>query len=52
MVKEQDSEVDVANKCFTEGGDCMLGVFFCQPLRIKLQDEQRVSWLELLEQVT
>ena len=33
------------HECFTEEGDSMLGVLFCVPLRMKLQDEQLVSCL-------
>ena len=43
--KEQDSKFTVVHGCFTEGGDSIVGTFFCQPFRTKLQDVQRVSWL-------
>ena len=38
--KEHDSEVDVVQGRFTEGGDSILGAFFCELLRTKLEDEQ------------
>ena len=39
-VKEQDFDIDVVHRCFMEGGDSILGAFFAEPLRMKLQDEQ------------
>ena len=30
-MNEQDSEVEVVRGCLTEGGDSILGAFFCEP---------------------
>ena len=38
-MNELDSGVDVVNGCLTEGGDSILGAFFCEPLRAKQQDK-------------
>jgi hypothetical protein len=42
-VKGRGSAVDVVHRCFSEGGDSILGVFSWELLREKLQDYQRVS---------
>ena len=45
---EQDSEVNVFQGCFTEGGESILGTFFAEPVWMKLQDKQQdtlASWL-------
>ena len=36
-MNEQDSEVEVDHRWLTVGGDSILGAFFCEPLRAKLQ---------------
>ena len=36
---EQDSGVEIVRGCLTEGDDSILGAFFCEHLRAKLQDE-------------
>ena len=36
---EQDSGVEVVHGCLTERGNSILGAFFCEPLRVKLQDK-------------
>ena len=46
-VKEHNSKVTVVHGCFTEGGDSILGQFFCDPLRINLQDELATSFLTI-----
>ena len=38
-MNEQDSGVEVVRGCLTEGGNCILGVFFREPLRARLQDK-------------
>ena len=38
-MNEQDSGVEIVHGCLTEGGDSILGAFFCKPLRVKLQDK-------------
>ena len=38
-MNEQDSGVEVVRRCLTEGGDAILGAFFCEPLQAKLQDK-------------
>ena len=38
-MNEQDSGVEVVHGCLTEEGDSILGVFFGEPLRAKLQDK-------------
>ena len=38
-MNEQDSGVQVVRGCLTEGGDSILGAFFCEPLRTKLQNK-------------
>ena len=38
-MNEQDSGVEVVHECLTEGGNFILGAFFCEPLRAKLQDK-------------
>ena len=38
-MNEQDSVVEVVRGCLTEGGDSILGAFFCEPLRAKLQNK-------------
>ena len=44
--EELDSYVNVVHRCFTEVSDSILGAFFCEPLRTKLQDKQQVSdWM-------
>ena len=40
MVKEQDSKVSAFHGCFADGSDSIVGAFFCEPVRAKLQDEQ------------
>ena len=37
-MNKQDLGVEVVHGCLTEGGDSILGAFFCEPLRAKLQD--------------
>ena len=44
-VNELDSRVAVVHRCFSERGDSILSVFSWEPLRAKLQDNQRVLWL-------
>ena len=39
MQEEQDSGVDIVHGQFTEGGDSILSVFFCEPLRTKLEGD-------------
>ena len=39
MMNEQDLGVEVVRGCLTEGGNSILGVFFYEPLRAKLQDK-------------
>ena len=36
---EQDSGVEVVRVCLTEGGNSILGAFFCDPWQAKLQDK-------------
>ena len=38
-MNEQDSGVKVVRGCLTEGGNSILGAFFYEPLRAKLQDK-------------
>ena len=38
-MNKQYSGVEVVHGCLTEGGDSILGDFFCEPLRAKLQDK-------------
>ena len=38
-MNEQDSGVEVVRVCLTEGGDFILGAFFIEPLRAKLQNK-------------
>ena len=38
-MNKQDSGVEVVHGCLTEGGNSILGAFFCEPLRAKLQDK-------------
>ena len=38
-MNEQDSGVEVIRGCLTKGGNSILGAFFCEPLRAKLQDK-------------
>ena len=38
-MNEQDSGVEVVRGCLTEGGDSILGDFFGETLRAKLQDK-------------
>ena len=38
-MNEQDSGVKVVCGCLTEGGNSILGAFFCESLRAKLQDK-------------
>ena len=38
-MNEQDSGVKVVHGCLTEGGKSILGAFFCEPVRAKLQDK-------------
>ena len=38
-MNEQDSGVEVVRGCLTEGGGAILGAFFREPLRAKLQDK-------------
>ena len=38
-MNEQDSRVEVVRGCLTEGGNIILGAFFYEPLRAKLQDK-------------
>ena len=38
-MNEQDSAVQVVRGCLTEGGDSILGAFFCEPLQAKLQNK-------------
>ena len=45
IVKDNDSEFDVVQRCFTEDGDSTLGAFFCEPLRTKLQDGKQIFWV-------
>ena len=37
-VNELESIVAVVHRCFSEGGDSILGVFSWEPLRAKLQN--------------
>ena len=37
-MNEQDSGVEIVRGCLTEGGYSILGAFFYDPLRVKLQD--------------
>ena len=36
------------HRFFTEGSDFILGAFYCEPLQVKLQDEQQVFIAEYL----
>ena len=38
-VNEQDLGVEVVHGCLTEGGHSILSAFFCEPLRVTLQDK-------------
>ena len=38
-MNEQDSGVEVIRGCLTEGGNSILGAFFCESLQAKLQDK-------------
>ena len=38
-MNEQDSGVEIVRGCLTEGGNFILGAFFCEPLLAKLQEE-------------
>ena len=38
-MNELDSGVEVVCGCLTEGGNSILGAFFYEPLRAKLQDK-------------
>ena len=38
-MNEQDSGVEVVRGCLTKGGDSILGAFFGESLRAKLQDK-------------
>ena len=38
-MNEQDSRVEIVRGCLTEGGDSILGAFFCDALGAKLQDK-------------
>ena len=38
-MNEQDLGVEVVRVCLTEGGSCILGAFFYEPLRANLQDK-------------
>ena len=38
-MNEQDPGVEVVHECLTEQGNSILGAFFCEPLRAKLQDK-------------
>ena len=40
---ERDSGVEVVRRCLTEGGDSILRIFSWELLKLKLQDNQRVS---------
>ena len=42
-MNEQDSRVEVVHGCYAEGGDSILGAFFCDLLRAKLQDNNETS---------
>ena len=43
--KEPVSEVNIVQGRSTEGDEAILGAFFCEPLRMKLQDVQQVPWI-------
>ena len=36
---KHDAGVEVVHGCLTEGGDSILGVFFCDPLRAKTSNK-------------
>ena len=38
MANQQDSGVNVVNRCSPEGGNSILSVFSWESLRVKLQD--------------
>ena len=38
-MNEQDLGVEIVHRWLTEGGDSILGAFFCESLRAKLQDK-------------
>ena len=43
MANERDSKFDVVHRCFPEGGNSIVCVFFKEPLRAKLHDNTGVS---------
>ena len=38
-MNKQDLGVEVVHGCLTDEGDSILGAFFCETLRAKLQDK-------------
>ena len=44
-MNQQDSGVEIVRGCLTEGGDSILGAFFCEPLRnVRAHAREPLRW--------